>query len=97
MKDLSRKVSLHCPVCGNTMWSNVDETLDNTNLEEAPGSTLFKCSDCGKVISKDDLIKANEGIINENVDDIVNETLEETKKEIQKAFNGMKGFKITIK
>ena len=48
------------------MWSNVDETLDNTNLEEAPGSTLFKCSDCGKVISKDDLIKANEGIINEN-------------------------------
>lgn len=79
------------------MWSNVDENLDNTNLEEAPGSTLFKCSDCGKVISKEDLIKANEGIINENVNDIVNETIKETKKEIEKAFKGMKGIKIKIK
>lgn len=94
MKDLSRKVSLHCPVCGNTMFSNVDESLDNTNLAEAPGSTLFKCSDCGNVISKDDLIKANEGVINANVEDVKNEALKEFDKELKKLFKGNKNIKI---
>ena len=77
MKDLSKRVSLHCPVCGNTMFSKVDESVDNTNLSEALGSTLFKCSDCGNVILKDDLIKANEGIINANVEDMRNEVVKD--------------------
>ncbi|MCH4021035.1 MAG: hypothetical protein LKE61_09205 [Erysipelotrichaceae bacterium] len=62
MKDLSRSISLRCPVCGNTMFSNVDESIGN--WKEAPGSTLVKCSDCGNIISKGELIKANEGLIN---------------------------------
>lgn len=94
MKDLSRKVSLHCPVCGNTMFSNVDESNDNTNLSEASGSTLFKCSDCGKIISKDDLIKANESTINANVEDMKNEAIKEFEKEIKKIFKDNKNIKI---
>lgn len=35
MKELSKNVSLHCPVCDNTIntiFSVVDESLKNTNL-----------------------------------------------------------------
>ena len=76
------------------MFSNVDESNDNTNLSEASGSTLFKCSDCGKIISKDDLIKANESTINANVEDMKNEAIKEFEKEIKKIFKDNKNIKI---
>ena len=95
MKDLSRKISLRCPVCGNTMFSNVDENLGD--WREATGSALFKCSDCGNVISKDDLIKTNEGVINSNVSDMTDEAKKELEKELKKALKGLdKNIKIKL-
>ena len=68
MKDLSRKVSLRCAVCGNDQFSAVD--ADIGELSDAPEETKIKCSDCGAIRTKTELIEENQGIINANIEDI---------------------------
>lgn len=86
MKDLSRNVALHCPVCGNTMFSVVDPVWENASSEDIPGNAEYKCSDCGKVITKDELLSANQGVIEANIEDVKNEALKELEKELKKLF-----------
>lgn len=76
------------------MFSTVDDPYDNTDLKLAADDILLKCSDCGNVISKVDLIKANEGVINSNIDDMKNEAMKEFEKELKKTLKGMKNIKI---
>ena len=83
MKDLSRKVSLLCSVCGNDQFSTLDAEYED--MREAPDNTRFKCSDCGRVVTKRELIDENEEIINANVDDIKKEAIAEFEKELKKA------------
>jgi len=49
MKDLSRKVTLFCDVCGNDQFSTLDEI--EYELCEAPDETRVQCSDCGKIFT----------------------------------------------
>lgn len=83
MKDLSRKVTLFCSVCGNDQFSALDEGIDD--LMEAPDDTKMKCSDCGKVFTKAELIEENQDVINANIEDIKNEAMKEIEKELSKA------------
>lgn len=90
MKDLSRNIALHCPVCGNTMFSVLDKELENTDLKNAPDSAQFKCSDCGKVITKGELLQMNQGVIAAKIEDIKNEATKELEKELKKMFKKLK-------
>lgn len=82
MKGISRNVTLVCPLCGNDQFSSVDCELNS--LKEAPGETQIKCSDCGRITTKDVLIQDNQEIINANIEDIKKEAVSEAKKEIEK-------------
>ena len=88
MKDLSRKVTLYCSVCGNDQFSTLDEEIDD--LMEAPDSTKIKCSDCGRVFTKAELIEENQNVINANIEDIKNEAMKELEKELAKAFKNLR-------
>lgn len=84
MKDLSRNVSIRCPVCGNDQFSAVD--VDIEELSDATDETRIKCSDCGATRTKAELIEENQEIINANIDDIKKEAVAEIEKELKKAF-----------
>lgn len=83
MKDLNRKVTLYCSVCGNDQFSTLDEIT--CELSEAPDDTRMKCSDCGKVFTKGELLEANQEVINANIEDIKDEAIKEFEKELAKA------------
>lgn len=83
MKDLSRNVTLLCSICGNDQFSTLDSKYED--MREAPDNARFKCSDCGRVVSKRELIDENEEIINANVEDIKKEAIAEFEKELKKA------------
>ena len=83
MKDLSRKVILICSICGNNQFETLDEKYED--MRAAPDNTRFKCSDCGRVITKSELIEENREIINANVEDIKKEAIAEIEKELKKA------------
>lgn len=83
MKDLSRNVTLFCNVCGNDQFSTLDEIT--CELKEAPDETKVKCSDCGKIFTKAELLEVNQEVINANIEDIKNEAVKEFEKELAKA------------
>mgnify|MGYP001198648774 FL=1 len=88
MKDLSRNISLLCPTCGNDQFSAIDVETDD--LSDAPDETRVKCSDCGMILTKAELIEENQERINANIDDIKNEAVKEIEKELKKAFKKFK-------
>lgn len=83
MNNISRNVSLICPLCGNNQFSAIDCELNN--LKEASGETKIKCSDCGRITTKDALIEDNQEIINANIEDIKKEAISEVEKKLKKA------------
>lgn len=88
MKDFSRKNSLRCSVCGNDQFSAVDVGMES--LSDAPDETRVKCSDCGVICTKAELIGENQGIINANIDDIKKDAVTEIEKELKKIFKKFK-------
>lgn len=84
----SRKVTLFCPICGNDQFSSVNDDINN--LHDAPDDTKIKCSDCGSVMTKRELIESNQDIINANIEDVKQEALKEIEKELKKSFKGVK-------
>lgn len=84
MKNLERKVTLYCPICGNDQFSCIDESIDN--LSDAPNDVTLKCSDCGRILTKEELIESNQDIINANIEDIKQEAIKELEKRLKKMF-----------
>lgn len=83
MKDLSRNVTLICSVCGNNQFETLDTEYED--MREAPDNTRFKCSDCGRIVTKSELLEENEEIINANLEDIKKEAIAEMEKKLKKA------------
>lgn len=82
MKDLSRKVSLRCSVCGNSQFMALDCVgKEFMEFSEAP---VYRCLDCGREISREQLIEENRDTIDANLNDIKSEAVNELKKELQK-------------
>lgn len=79
----NRKISMHCPTCGNDQFSTVDDVED---LVDAPDDTKFKCSDCKSVFTKAELLESNQDIINANIEDIEAEAIKEFEKKLKKIF-----------
>lgn len=88
MKDMEMSISLKCSVCGNDQFSTVDETIED--LLDAPDETIIKCSDCGRVVTKEGLIEENSPIIGANLEDLKKDIFKEEEKEIKKAFKKWK-------
>lgn len=84
MKDLSRKVTLYCDMCGNDQFSTIDEIT--CELIDAPDETRMQCSDCKKIFTKAELLEVNQRVIDANIEDIKKESIKELEKELKKAF-----------
>ena len=76
-----RHVSMLCPVCGSDRFSFDDA------LEDGP----VTCANCGRVTTRDDLIRENSEVIDANVRTMGREIEKDAAKEIEKAFR--KAFK----
>lgn len=84
MKNFEKSISLHCSICGNDQFSTVDESIEN--MMEAPDETEIKCSDCGRIVTKEQLIQENQHIINANIEDLKEEAIKQLKKDLKKMF-----------
>lgn len=82
MKDLSRKVSLLCPVCGNDQFQSLDGEFQSA--EDKPDEARYKCSDCGIISTKKELIEENDEKINIAVSEIEKEATKEFERELAK-------------
>lgn len=84
----NRSVSLLCPTCGNSEFGYDDDDL----------SRGIRCLSCGRIFSRDELIKDNGNIIAANVEEIgeefVKDAADELRTMLQKAFSGSKIFKV---
>lgn len=75
----SRKVTLSCPTCGNS------------NFEYDPNNTgSIRCPSCEREFSKDELIRENGEIIENNLDEVKREIAKDIKKELQNLFKNLR-------
>lgn len=84
MRDMEKGVSMKCSVCGNDQFSTIDETIED--LQVAPDETEVKCSDCGRVTTKEQLIEENSHIIDANIEDFKEEIISQLEKDFKKMF-----------
>jgi len=85
---MKMNITLRCSVCANDQFSTVDDTIDD--LMDAPNETLIKCSDCERVVTKEELIDENSHIIEANIEDFKKDIVKEVEKEIKKALKKWK-------
>lgn len=84
MGDLNKKVTLYCDRCGNDQF--YFEDTNNGDVELVSDDTILKCSDCGKIFTKEELIELNAEVITANVEDMKEEIVKEVQREINKLF-----------
>lgn len=84
MEELNKKVTLYCDRCGNDQF--YFEDTNNSDVELVSDDTILKCSDCGKIFTKEELIELNAEVITANVEDMKEEIVKEVQKEINKLF-----------
>ena len=77
-------ISLKCSICGNDQFSAVDGSIQD--IEEAGDEIEVRCSDCGRVTTKEQLMEENSHIIDANVEDFKDEIMKEVEKEFKKMF-----------
>ncbi|MHB1483031.1 MAG: ECs_2282 family putative zinc-binding protein [Saccharofermentanales bacterium] len=84
MDDMEMTISMKCSICGNDQFSTVDEHIED--MENAPDETEVRCSDCGRIVTKAQLIEENSGLIDVNVEDFKEDIVKKLQKEIDKMF-----------
>jgi len=84
MKNMEMKIGMKCGVCGNDQFSIIDERMED--LLNAPNETEVKCSDCGRVTSKEQFIEENSHIIDANFEDFKDDIMKQLQKDIKKMF-----------
>ena len=85
MKNLDRKVTLLCPLCGNDQFESLFEDLLN-----ASDDIRVRCSDCGSEYTKRELLDDNATIIDNAVDELAQDAIKELEKELKKAMKKWK-------
>ena len=88
MKNLDRKVTLLCPLCGDDQFSSIDVELEE--LYDADDDARVRCSDCGSEYTKRELIDSNATIIDNAVDEIAQNAVKEIEKELKRAMKKWK-------
>ena len=86
----NRSISLQCPTCGATQFTQSDQ--DN---EE---SHLVRCASCGRELTRDELISENSENTSEHATEIAKQAVEDLGRQLKKsladAFKGNKFIKI---
>ncbi len=88
MKDFSRNITMHCPICGNDQFTSLDCELED--ILDAPSDIRLQCSDCKAILTKEELIEENKEAISDNVEEIQQEVVKEIEKELKKAFKRLR-------
>ena len=87
MKDIEKNISLRCSVCGNDHFESI---FANDNMSEDSETNRFRCSDCGAVYTKSELIEVNGEALDIATDEIVDEALKNFEKDFKKAMKKWK-------
>ena len=75
---------MYCPTCGNDQFLCIDENIDD--LLNASDDVTLKCSDCGSIFTKRELIEGNQDIISANIEDIKQEAIKDLENKLKKMF-----------
>lgn len=94
MKDIKKDVKLLCRICGNDQFKSLDSEFED--LVDAPDTTRLKCSDCGHIFTKAELIEDNNENINAAIEETKDELIDEFSKELKKSLKGFKNIKIKL-
>lgn len=62
----------------------IDENI--IDIDEADDDVKVKCSDCGRVTTKEQLFEENTDVINSNIEDFKDEIMKEVVKDFKKLF-----------
>lgn len=84
MKDMEMRINMKCSVCGNDQFSPVDESIED--MSNATDETKIKCTDCGRVTTKEQLIEENSLIIDANIKDFKDDIVKQLQKDLKKMF-----------
>jgi len=84
MSEVIREVSMLCDICGNDQFESLDGYDDS--VDDVPDDARYKCSDCGKIFTKDELIELNREKINLNIEDMVEDAMKDFEKKLKKLF-----------
>lgn len=76
--DYDRKIALICPTCA-TDQLQYDEDLD-------PTLRTYKCLDCGRELSHNELLQENSGRIDAAMDELKAEVMDDIKRDFSKLF-----------
>ncbi len=88
MKDLSRNVKMLCPLCGNDQFVSLDYEFDN--LQDFGENARLRCSDCGSIYTKEQLIEENGEVLDNTIEEIKEDAIKEIEKELKKVFGKWK-------
>ena len=88
MKDLSKNVLLMCPLCGNDQFESLD--VSHAELMDADSGARVKCSDCGSIFTKEELLAENAENISFAVEEVKREAIKEIEKELKRVLKKIK-------
>ncbi len=82
MKSFNKQVSMLCPVCGNDQFEPIE--IINDDYDDVLGDSRFRCSDCGSVFTKDQLLEENEEKISIAISEMKDDILKNFENELKK-------------
>ena len=77
-------MTLYCPTCGNDLFFYADDGVDN--LLGASDDTKIQCADCKCIFTKEELLEANQDIINANIKEVQQSLIKDFEKSLKKLF-----------
>lgn len=84
MKNIEMTINLKCSVCGNDQFSAVNESVQD--IGEVENDVEVKCSDCGRVVTKEQILEENSYVIEANFEDFKDEVMNQIEKDLKKIF-----------
>jgi len=88
LKDLSKNITLLCPICGNDQFESLDVLQED--LKDADSQVRLRCPDCGNVFTKEELLRENAEKIDIAVEEFKQEVVKEVEKDLKKALKKLK-------
>ena len=84
MRTDSKNATLYCPICGNDLFSYIG--VETNYLSDAPDNMKIQCADCKHILTKAELIEANQDVINANVEEVKQELMKDFEKKLKMMF-----------
>ena len=82
MKDLEKSVKLLCPVCGNKMFEDLNENVDDLSNNEF---LRYRCANCNRIFTKRELLDENKELMDSAIEEMKDDAIKEIMKELKKS------------